>query len=379
MGSRLSLLGLGGLLLAAVPLAAQAPATRTLANPEEYAESFDLVSSFRELANGKLLLVDNGPRALFLVDFKSGQQTQVGRKGQGPGEYQFPGELIPYLGDTTLLVDRASRRMLPVTPDGKMGKVVTFPEEIQGFSEPRGSDARGRIYFQASPYNFGGGQGITTPDSTVIVRWERGSNKADTIGQVKLASTKMNVSSSGNSRAITMMQQPYAGQDDWAVTRDGRVGVVRIGDYHVDWLGDRPAKGTAVKYSPVKVGAAEKDAFMARMKDTRNRVSVTSGGAGPGPGMRPSEPKAPDFDWPEVKPPFVPRNVFTSPEGELWVQRSAPAADSTPVYDVFNASGNLASRVSLPKGRRLVGLGAGVAYATRTDEDGLQWLERYKR
>jgi hypothetical protein len=365
----------------ATPLLAQAPATRALANPEEYGESFDLLTSLRELPNGKLLVVDGGPKALLHVDFTAGTHTQIGRNGQGPGEYQFPGELIPFLGDSTILVDRASRRMIPVSMDGKMGKVIPYPEHVPGFSEVRGSDPKGRLYIQASAFNLGPGTrgSIDMPDSTTIVRWDRGS-KVDTIGRVRLPSTKVNQSGTSNQRSIMIMQQPYAGQDDWAVTRDGRVGIVRLTDYHVEWAGDRPAKGAPVKWDPVKVGAAEKEAFMARTRDTRGRFSVSVGGASRAtPPSQPREAKEEDFNWPETKPPFVPRNVFTSPEGELWVQRSTAAKDSVPVYDVFNATGNLAARVSLPKGRRLVGLGNGTAYATRTDEDGLQWLERYKR
>lgn len=377
---RSSLVGVVTVVLA-TPLLAQAPASRTLSNPEEYAESFDLVGTVRELPNGKLLLVDGGPKSLLLVDFKGGTQTQIGRNGQGPGEYQFPGELIPYLGDTTLLVDRMSRRLLPVTPDGKLGNVIPFPENLPGLSEVKGADGKGRLFFQASPFNFGPNSSgsMNMPDSSAVVRWDRGS-KVDTIGKVRLPPTKINTSGGSNSRSIMIMQQPYAGQDEWVVTREGRVGVVRIGDYHLDWLVERPAKGAPVKWDPVKVGPAEKEAFMARSRDTRGRFTVNSGGrSGGAPPPQPRQMEEKDFDWPEVKPPFVPRNVYAAPEGEVWVQRSAPARDSTPVYDVFNASGNLASRVSLPKGRRLVGLGVGSAYAVRTDEDGLQWLEKYKR
>jgi hypothetical protein len=82
MGSRSSWPCL--LLLAAAPLAAQVP-SRTLANPQEFAESFDRVTTFRELSNGKLLLVDMGPKTVQLVDFASGQSTTIGRNGQGPG------------------------------------------------------------------------------------------------------------------------------------------------------------------------------------------------------------------------------------------------------------------------------------------------------
>lgn len=380
MRSRLSVALL--LLAGSAPLAAQAPAPRMLANPEEFAESFDLVLSLRELPNGNLLVVDQGPKSLLLVDWKKGQHTAIGRNGQGPGEYQFPGELIPYLGDTTLLVDRATRRLLPVTSDGKMGKTISFPEGFGGLSEARGADPQGRVYFLASAFGPGGGRfdgEMKMPDSAAIIRWDRSANKADTVARVKLPDTKVNVQGSSNVRSVMIMQQPYAGQDDWIVTRAGRVGVVRASDYHLDWAGDRAVSGTPVKWDPVKVGAAEKEAFMATMRDTRGRFTVTSGGPGRASDPKPKESTAEDFTWPEVKPPFVPRATRVSPEGEVWVQRSNPARDSVPVYDVFNASGNLAARVSLPKGRKLVGLGAGVAYAVRTDEDGLQWLEKYKR
>jgi hypothetical protein len=68
-----------------------------------------------------------------------------------------------------------------------------------------------------------------------------------------------------------------------------------------------------------------------------------------------------------------------APEGQLWLQRSNPTQDSTAVYDVFDTTGRQAAQVTLPRGRRLVGLGQGTLYATRTDADGLQWLERYRR
>ena len=382
---RSSLTGVLALVLVAIPLRANAQAVRALSGPEEYAESFDMLTSLRELPNGKLFVVDGGPKALFLVDFKGGSQTQIGRNGQGPGEYQLPGELIPYLGDTTLLVDRIGRRLLPVTADGKMGKVIPYPDNAPGLSDMRGADPKGRLYFQASPFTFGPGSNgnMSMPESTVVIRWDRAS-KVDTVGKVRLPPTKVNASGGANQRSIMIMQQPYAGQDEWAVTRDGRVAFVRLGDYHVEWVGDRPAKGAPVKWEPVKVGSAEKQAFMERSRDPRGRFSVSSGGPSRAAPPEPRQMSEADFDWPEFKPPFMPstmrsRSILTAPEGDLWVARSAPARDSVMVYDVFNATGNLAARVSLPKGRRLVGLGVGTAYAVRTDEDGLEWLERYRR
>jgi hypothetical protein len=68
-----------------------------------------------------------------------------------------------------------------------------------------------------------------------------------------------------------------------------------------------------------------------------------------------------------------------SPEGQFWLARSVAGRDSTPAFDVFDQTGALVAQVTLPKGRRVVGLGDGTLYAVRTDGDGLQWLERYRR
>lgn len=372
---------LAGLALPGVARAqAKVPEQRLDKPDTEFPESFDQVSALRELPGGKVLLVDLGPKSLILADLKAGTQTTIGRNGQGPGEYQFPGGLVPYLGDTTLLVDLVSRRFLAVSADGKMGKTIPYPEALQGLAQPKGADRQGRIYLQGSPFRLGDGVDVSTiPDSAPIVRWDRESNRIDTLGKVKIPATKMQRSGTSNARVIMMRPQPYAPQDEWVAAPDGRVAVARVGDYHVEWLGDRPARGTPVPFQPVKVTDGDKKAFMDAMKNSRNRITVNNGGRGPAQELKPPEPSADEFDWPAEKPPFRARGAYLSPEGELWLLRSNTASDSVPVFDVFNASGALARRVILPKGRQLVGIGQGTAYAVRTDEDGLQWLERYKR
>ncbi len=373
-------------LLLATPLAAQQPATRALTKPEaEFQESFDAVTAVRELPGGRVLVTDLGPKTVILADFTSGQQRTVGRNGQGPGEYQFPGELLPLSGDSTLLVDRVSRRFLAIGPDGTLGKTLPYPDGLAGMAEPRGADRQGRIYFQASPFGGGldNGQPPAIPDSVPLVRWDRATNRLDTLTRVKIPAIKMQVSGSANARAVMLRAQPYAAADEWAVAADGRVGVARVGDYHVEWFGSEPVRGAPVRYDPVKVTDADKQAYMSAMKNSRNRIVVNQGGPGRGTQeIKPPEPDPSEFDWPAVKPPFRAggqRASFITPEGQFWVERSTAARDSMPVFDVFDARGAVTGRVTLPLGRRVVGMGQGVVYAVRTDEDGLQWLERYRR
>ena len=371
------------LLGASTWLAAQQPAPRTLAKPDaQFDQPFDAVLSVRELADGRVLVTDLGPRTVLLADFKTNQQVTIGRNGQGPGEYQFPGDLLPYLGDTTLLVDRASRRFLTIAADGKLGNTVPFPDAIQGLGEPRGTDRQGRIYFQGSP--FPGGLGVgdpgTIPDTVAVLRWDRVSGRVDTVARVKVQAIKMQVSGSQNSRAVMMRPQPFAPSDEWAVSSDGRVAIARVGDFHVDWLGEgAPLRGAPIEFERLKVVEGDREAFLSNMRNSRNRISITRGGPGRGAEMKPPEVTAADFEWPETKPPFPSRAALMAPEGVLWLVRTTSASDSTPTFDLFDRSGAGTGRVILPLGRRLVGIGKGTLYAVRTDGDGLQWLERYRR
>jgi hypothetical protein len=71
--------------------------------------------------------------------------------------------------------------------------------------------------------------------------------------------------------------------------------------------------------------------------------------------------------------------VQVTPEGEVWVLRTRPAGDKVPTYDVFDRNGALVKKVVLNPRSRVVGFGRGAVYVTRSDEDDLLYLERYRR
>ena len=87
----------------------------------------------------------------------------------------------------------------------------------------------------------------------------------------------------------------------------------------------------------------------------------------------------PDMVWPEVMPPFMGGAVHVDPTGRVWVLRTRAWNDSIPTFDVFDLTGRVTERVTLPKRTRLVGFGNGVAYLARTDDDDLIWLQRVRR
>jgi hypothetical protein len=108
------------------------------------------------------------------------------------------------------------------------------------------------------------------------------------------------------------------------------------------------------------------------------------------PGSEPKDqPKVPrppgftDADFPDVKPPFVEdyvgRSMFVSHDGQVWVMRTSAFDAKTREVDVFVGAGKRIRRLSIPATDRVAGVGKSSIYVIRTDDDGLQWLERYTR
>jgi len=205
--------------------------------------------------------------------------------------------------------------------------------------------------------------------------------------------------------------------DDWGVTADGAVAVVRGQDYHVDWLepdGTRTATPrmpyawehlsdsdkTALVDSTAKAMQVLMDSLPARMQ----RAGVGSagpgggggaGGGGPtitirtapgGPGgaapsgptnvvMMPTVTRAELADVPDYRPPFGQGAVRADRSDNLWI-RTNKVVDGRPVYDVVNRSGELADRVQLPPHRTIAGFAPGVVYMAVQDTTGVTHLER---
>ena len=364
------------------PLTAQAVPVVQLGRAEaEYAEPFDQVTAVRELSDGRVVVADRFAKAVSLVDMKRGTATAIGREGQGPGEFAMPWGLVALPGDTTLVIDPPQSRLLVVPPSGKPSGTLALP--VGGptsLMTVRGADRQGRLYLQAPRFTGQIPQDGNLPDSVALLRWDRASSKVDTLGRIKVPSMSMATGGSGNTRSFMMRQQPLTVQDDWSVAPDGRVGVVRVGNYHIGWIGAQRVAGPAVAYKPVPVTQADKDELARRMSDSRGAMRMTVGG--PPRGGAAAPPRAPrpvdDADWPAVKPPFVEQTTMATPDGSLWVRRSQPQG-APALYDVFDAQGRLTRQVALGKDMRVVGFGAASVYVARTDEDDLQYLVRFKR
>jgi hypothetical protein len=391
--SRLALLAV----LVIGPGAAGGQQKVALAKPTaETTESFTRITAIRELPSGKVLVADAQDKVVQLVDFASGSVTKVGREGNGPGEYALPFALAGLPDGSTLVHDMLNRRFLIIGADGKPGGFLEMPRPpasggggggpviLGGIQQLRGYDNQGRLYFTGSPFSPTGG----TADSVALQRWDRVRPAFDTVGYLKLPAGSAQRSGNANNVTIRMGNNiRFTPAEAWAVAGDGSIARVFPDPYRVVWLHGKgaPVTGPVVPYSPIKVTEADKKEILdAQRRNPGTRIMIGGppgggGGGGPPPNF---QPPAPEFA--DTKPPFesgigIQGSVLATPEGEVWVLRTRPAGDKTPSYDVFDRTGTLVKKVSLNPSSRVAGFGKGTVYVVRTDEDDLQYLQRYAR
>ncbi len=365
-------------------VSAQVP-VRELTGPDAtFPEAFALVQGVRELSDGRLMVADPLGQVLLVADLAAGTADTLGGVGQGPAEYRQPDGLFALPGDSTLLVDLGNARLTVIGPDGSFGETMPIAQGEPGpggglmLVLPQGVDAQGRLYFQPI-----GGPGRGFPDSAAVVRWDRHSQAMDTVTKVKLPAMKRTTAGGPGERSVSLSPVPLSPEDAWAVASDGRVAAARSAGYHVEWIGPdgQVTRGERVEYEPVRIRRADKEQWLeglgnglrigVTIENGDRRVSLGRGGGG-GPG------DVDRFEWPEHKPAFVADGVWVTPEGAIWVQRHV-AAGEAPLFDVYDGDAKLKYRINLPQGRELVGFGRGVLFAVRSDDYGLQWLERYRR
>ena len=362
--------------------------TATLGDPEAvFDEAFSVVSTVRELADGRVLVADALGQVLVRLDLARGIADTLGSVGEGPAEYRQPDAVWPLPGGRTLLVDLGNGRLTELSPELEFGDTRPYaigelgPGRELVLAIPQAVDDRGRLYFRS----FGRMGGEMASDSAHILRLDLESEVVDSVGQIKLPGTTTRTTGGRNNQNTQVSPIPLSAADAWGVAPDGRVVIARSGDYHVEWTGPGGAvtSGPPVAYDAVPIGRAEKEEWAHTRSETGGGMGISISVANNTMTMTASRGGASDddddldgYEWPAAKPAFYGRPIPVDPGGRAWVRRHRDAGD-TPAYDVFGAAGTRDMVVELLPERRVVGFGDGRVYVVRMDEYGLQYLERY--
>jgi len=215
-------------------------------------ESLASVTAAVEVAGGRLYVNDIIARRVLLYDSTLTNPVVIAdSEGTSAEAYGArPGTLLPFRGDSALFITPASLSMLVLSPAGRVARVMAMPSGGGGlpaligniFGTP-GFDASGRLVFfapvrmvfQGRPSD--GPMHLEPPDSALLVRFDFATRTLDTVGSIRIPKSRSTVARDDQGRPrMSMTAFPPTIVDDWAVTSDGRIAVVRGRDYHVDWL-----------------------------------------------------------------------------------------------------------------------------------------------
>jgi hypothetical protein len=370
------------------PVAAQNVPSQTLSKPDaEYEEPFTQIAGVRELKDGRVIAVDSRDKVVQVIDLKAGTAQKIGREGSGPGEYSLPMRLFALPGDSSAVLDPLNRRLLVITPDAKPGDFINLNTPSPGgrggggfsfgLSNISAVDARGRMYSQGSPFRIVDGQ-PQQADSISIERWDRASGKRDTLSYLQVPKGNTQVSGGrGNVSVRIGSGMPFSTQDQFDVAPDGRIALVHHDPYSVDFVN---ASGQRTKGQPIRVDRLRvTEKHKEQWRETRRNATgvMMSNNNGRMSAQQSRIPYEEPASWPEYLPPFLTQATIFATDGMLWVRRTTPA-DDPPTYDVIDPNGRVAMRVLLPQKSRVVGFGNGTVYVARSDEDDLQYLQRYR-
>jgi hypothetical protein len=259
------------------------------------------------------------------------------------------------------------------------------------------------------------------PDTMPILRVDLETRLTDTVAYVKMPRPKMDVSrdESTGRMSVSMTVNPLPTVDEFAVTADGSIALIRGRDYHVDWVRPDGAKESSAKmpFDWRRLTDEDKVTFMDSLKAARERnlaampaqagqgpqasssVTATPDGGqrremimiGPGPGGGAGAAAAPGpmgmnmrnanfvpaSELPDYQPPFFSGTARADMDGNVWIQTiPTKAFTGGPVYDVVNGKGELIDRVQVPKDRSIVGFGTGGIVYLAAREGGKTTLER---
>lgn len=353
------------LLVEPSPSAGQSVSALTLKPPSATLPAeFSSISSIREIADGRVLVVDSREQKVVVADFRAGTVADVGRAGNGPGEYRFPRQLIALPRDTTLLPTTGLRWLVLVGADfvAKLGADRPEVSAIRG--DMLAADSIGGVFARVLGLASCAETETRQKDTTYIVRTSRRDLTRDTVARLGVAPTvRRRAVFADGTRAERCTPPVLPPNDDALPFPDGWVAIARQSPYRVDWRDARTGRVANGKPLPVE---------LARITERDRRAIVDSFP------QRPN--RMPDFDFdhfPERSPTFQAAALTAMPDGRLLVRRTLLATDATSRYDVVDRNSMLAGALSLPRNNRIAGFGKTSIYVVSADADGIQRLSRH--
>jgi hypothetical protein len=313
---------------------------------------------------GNIYVLDFSDNNIKKFDASGKFAKVIGRKGQGPGEFNMPVS-IALAGDRLAVWDMGNRRISTLTLEGEFIRAESMSAFSGRPSMKMGALPDGDLIIETEKTYFEDPNKpqdcfleLVSPElkpKKIIYSHPVWRNKYMRLGQ-----------------GITNIPQPFSPNVCWAVTPEGKIVIGFSEKYEVgiyDGAGTRLAS-LAHAYDPVKVTEADKKRFFDGMSYTT------------GEGVRQGAPDhiVKNTDFPRVKPAYD--DLMVDSEGNIWVHPfSRDPEEEKKTFDVFDNRGEFINRVRIkgendyPYRARII---AGYLWKTEMDKEGLFRAVKYR-
>jgi hypothetical protein len=354
----------------------------------------------RGTSDGHVIVGAGGRQRVYAFDSTLLNFTIVADSGAGTGVIPIRTTgLIPYIGDSTLLPDFGANALLVLDATGKQVRSIAPPHAADliflgipaGFGRP-GFDGKGRLIyrsmlrpnFRPTPTPSGSQKMEMTPmsaDSAPILRGDFDTRTVDTIAWMKTPTQarmgmemKENLAGGPPSITMRMLLNPFSMSDEWSVLSDGTIAIVRVHDYHIDWIDPDGTRRSSPKMAIdwrryTDAEKAQRVDSIKKVAETQIQNQIKAQGAAAALQIKTDVGIVPDSEFPSFWPPVEPGSVLADLDAHLWILPTTSTNSANGfTYDVVNRNGDVFERVQLPKGQVLVGFGPhNVVYLTKTD------------
>lgn len=334
------------------------------------------ITTVRALSSGAVFINDFQQRQLLLFDPTLQNVRIVADTLEAPIPYgQRNIGLLPFAGDSTLVIDPATYAMLVLDPRGEQVRVIAPPRPadinlLAGIQAgTHHIDAQGRLVYRANlggggrgGFNPGmmmamggagggrggeiatviagaqGGQGQqggrggqqggrggftpVSPDSAPIVRADFETRKVDTIGHIRLPRTSFATTTTpeGNTR-LTARINPLPQQDEWALMADGTVAIVRVLDYRINFIdgSGKSELSPRLPYEWKRLEESDKQALVDSMKGLAKTITEQFANQTRGSNFLATFEPVPPEELPDYYPPIRAGAVRADADGNLWI------------------------------------------------------------
>lgn len=293
-----------------------------------------VAGAFR-LADGRVLVADEGTMSLrwFGADGKLLQAK--GRKGDGPGEYRQFSETLE-VGDSIAIYDGQLRRLTLLDREGNVGRTVTVAQDL----EPIGRLPDGNWVAWLGTSHRTGEQ--TGPVRDTAWLWTVDSDGKAIARIATLRGSDVLVAASD--RFVAVIPPPF-GRETTIRFHDGSLWVGTADAFRLDRLSPSGTEVASVRWDRIPEILADADGRAA--KDSM--VKGFSAGRAADDIVRAVSGALDKFPLPGFKPPYSTFRV--ADDGALWVERFVTSDHTGPTdWVVFRADGRMLGDVTLPPG-----------------------------